>query len=250
MSRSTTSTDVNLLPFQGVLCAVIGILMLLLVAALTTRAVGTLEAGRDGEGGTSGRGETGGIEDAQYAALEEQIRKLNAEFSHRSNELAELRSAAMRLEELIQVRKDAEQLGLTDPEDVYPGLVLRQPTEVQAVPAPGRADKRKPIPLEVTDRGCVIHVRPRAIVVDDPLRNEPVLRSFLEGVLRNRDQQYLLLLVRPNGVETYRRLRTYLEDRFGSDVLAQGQRVRKIKFDLGVEPFDHDWLLVVPEPGL
>ena len=242
--------ELNLFPFLSVLVAVIGILMLFLVSIISTRVIGALTAGgTGGEAESAGPGEDQSplLEDQQHAALELQIRQLAAQLIERRRECKELQNACRRLDDLVKARGDAGDLGPTGAADLFPGLVLGQPIEVEAVPDPARTDARKPIPVELSAEGCTVHSKGKTFVYD-PAANEPSLQQFLKGVDLTKSETYLLLLVHPNGVETCYRLRGYLLEKFGTQVDFEGQRIPRSRIDLGVEPFDRDWLLIERAP--
>jgi hypothetical protein len=75
---------------------------------------------------------------------------------------------------------------------------------------------------------------------------EPKLREFLDSVNSRRRDQYLLFLIRPEGIESFRLIRRYCEEHFPtrlSENLPRNASPSRV-FDFGYEPFSDKWLLV------
>jgi hypothetical protein len=121
----------------------------------------------------------------------------------------------------------------------------RQERTYSVVPYKGtRGDDRRPLYLECTSRGIILH--PDRMEITE-LLDGPVARMEIERrVDRQREQfrlakvddtrpPYFLVLVRPDGISTYYDVQTLL---------------RSMKIDFGYEFVDASWLLDFPEDGL
>jgi len=249
MSRSSSIVELNLFPFLSVLVAVIGILMLNLVSVISTRVIGLQEA-EDGNSPPEGQAAAPAadveIDEAQYREIDERVRRLGVQLARNRKTCRELERAVRELDSLLQTREieTTAGLGWTAPEDAFPGLPLAAPVEVQVVPDPTRADRRTPIPVEVTADGYVVRSDGSSEQLPSLTRDDQPMRQFLQRLDRNRERTYLLLLVHPDGVANYRLLRGLLTGEFGQDVDVEGGKERASRIKVGVEPFDRDWLLL------
>ncbi len=251
MSRSSSTVELNLFPFLSVLVAVIGILILNLVSVISTRAIG-LQQATDGKRPPGHQAEAPppvvALDESQYRDLERQIHQLGSQLVKNRASCRELEQTVRELDAQAHARGDAAALGWTGPEDAFAGLALDAPVEVQAVPDPTRSDRRIPIPVEVTAEGYVVR-HPNKIEQLPSLPQDPKpMRQFLERLDSARDQRYLLVLVRPDGVANYKRLRGLLVSEFAHVVEVDQVKQSASRIAVGVEPFDRNWLLLPGTP--
>lgn len=247
MSRSSSIVELNLFPFLSVLVAVIGILILNLVSVLSTRVI-RLRQAEDGTSPSSQQAQAppsvAVLDENQYRDLENQIRQLGSQLVKNRANCAELERTVRELESRAQSRDDVAALGWTGPEDAFAGLALDAPVEVQAVPDPTRADRRMPIPIEATAEGYVVRHPNSAEPLPGLTQDPKPMQQFLQRVDGQRDQHYLLVLVRPDGVANYKLLRALLDSEFGHVVEVDGLKRRTSRIAVGVEPLDRNWLLL------
>lgn len=252
MSRSQSIVELNLFPFLSVLVAVIGILVLNLVSVVSTRVVRLQEGGPEDsqpEGSAGPAAADGEIDEARYREINGRVRRLAAQLVQNRRTCRELDQTVRELESRLQARKDEDALGWTAPEDAFGGLDLASPVEVRIVPDPSRADRRTPIPVEVTAEGYLVRDGGKSEPLPPLLRDDKPVRQFLERLDRDRDRLYLLLLVHPDGVANYKLLRAFLTQEFAHMVDVEGTKERASRIAVGVEPFDRDWLLLPTTRG-
>ncbi len=134
--------------------------------------------------------------------------------------------------ELDRLARELEQL-----EQTLQALRLLRQRDHQTyslVPYKGRrGDLRRPIYIECNAAGVVLHPQQRALSGEDGLAIRQAVLQHLgqrsdgnEGPEKNRE--YLLLLVRPDGIPNYYRAQAAL---------------RGLKLDFGYEMIDRDWIL-------
>jgi hypothetical protein len=240
MSRSTSTVELNLFPFLSVLVAVIGILILNLVSVISTRVIGL----KQGDGTQTPGSDEETLDETQFRDLENQIRQLGSQLVKNRAECGELERTVRELEARVAAQAVEETLGWTGPEDAFAGLALDAPVEVQAVPDPMRADRRIPIPVEVAAEGYVVRHPNKTEQLPSLTQDPKPMRQFLQQVDTERDQRYLLVLVRPNGVANYKLLRGLLDSEFGHVVDVEQVKRRASRIAVGVEPLDRNWLLL------
>jgi hypothetical protein len=239
--RRRSEIEFSMFPFLSVLCAVIGILMLLLIAVMSTRVIATDASMWPGGTEEALELQTPGISEEQYEALTGEVEQLGrrlAECDARRRQLAQLRA---RLDGLIAGKEDLAQLGPAGMR--REGTRLGMPEAVRVVPDPTRTVSKTPILVEVDAFGYTVYPGRTKYAGDELDRGDSPLRRFLDQVDAARQRQYLVLLLHPSGVASYDRLRQFLHGQYGEDVRVGGKLQRKSRIDLGVEPFSDRWLL-------
>lgn len=251
--RRTSEVELSMFPFLSVLCVVIGILMLFMIAIIGTRilkaeAVERVAAGRlpgpDGSGGGESAGPS--VPDDQHQGLSAEIERLAGRLAAQKNECRELRGLQTQLEDLIEMKRDElDGLAAVAPGGFRSGRALGLPEKVKVVPDTTREVRKKPILVEVTAAGYVVHPEQAEYAVDQLARGDSPLRKFIQRVDAVREREYLLLLVHPNGVTSYKKLRGCLRDNYPEQVRVGVYQVTKTRIDVGVEPFSPDWRVMM-----
>ena len=230
--RPNTQIEISMFPFLSVLCAVVGILMLFMIAIISTRAIRAEDLLRGVV-----------IEKERYAILDSQIRQLEDRLIRRRREHKNLQQLHAGLVDLITAKEDLAELALAPAGDRHEGTQLGAPEEILIVPDSRRKITKKPILVEVTGEAFVVHPEKKRYALRELDRENSPLRGFINSVDRAHDRQYLLLLLHPNGVTAYKKLRRYIKDSYPMQTTAGKYRIRTSRIDLGVEPFSRNWLL-------
>src|SRR5262249_47025282 len=143
-------------------------------------------------------------------------------------------------QELTRLTADLVQLEQTLAD--LKALRARDKQKYSLVPYKGRrGDNRRPLYLECTASGLVFH--PDRLTLEGANMSAQNIRTEVEKRLARRrgagtaangkdDQSYLLMLVRPTGIETYYQTLAALEG---------------VKVDFGYEMIEPDWVLDFPE---
>ena len=242
--RRTSKTEVSMFPFLSVLCAVIGILMLMMIVIIGTRVVADEPPPPPGPGqGSLMSRDWTLIDPDDYQEKERRIRLLAARLVERRQKCEQLRRSYLELASLIEAIEDKHSFTGNDT-DVIAGRALGRPVDVEAVRDPTVATvvTKTPISVEINAEGFVVYPEKRQYPLEDLKKKRSPLQEFLQGVDRAREKQYLLLLVLPNGIAAYGELNTHLKETYPSeDPLEKGELSR---IDVGVEPFSRDWALI------
>jgi len=94
----------------------------------------------------------------------------------------------------------------------------------------GQNQRKVPRYLELSGEGVVLHPEetfvPAAAVGED----DSALHQWLDAIAGNRTAEYVIIAVRPSGIELFGEVRDLVEAR---------------ELDLGYEPIDEDWTLRV-----
>ena len=91
----------------------------------------------------------------------------------------------------------------------------------------GQNNQKSPRYWEASEKGVILYPQKTLVPLKD-LKTSPVLKAALEQLGKNRDKEYLIMAVRPGGIETFQELRRLVE--------VQG-------IDIGYEPLDGGWQL-------
>jgi hypothetical protein len=96
----------------------------------------------------------------------------------------------------------------------------------------GQNEAKTPFYIECRENGIVIH--PGEVFVPQPAIAQPnsALGQLLNRVSARRDREYLIVAVRPDGLEVFREVRDLIEQR---------------DIDIGYEPIDKGWQLKLQE---
>lgn len=233
MARRRVDFEITMFPFLSVLCAIIGVMMLLLLLILGRQVVAEDDASVAGVGSPTQAeaSEPRGLPEDRHAQWDERIRRLRRRLDERRREHARLERLYAQLSSLVAAKEDTAALARSGA-----GRRMRtrlgKPEPVTFVPDPKRDVGKTPIVVEVRADGFVVHTQKTQYPLQQIEQADSPLARFIGGVVARRDRQYLLLLVHPNGVAAYYRMREYLRS-------AHGQST-----DVGKEPFSVDWLLV------
>ncbi|WNC22112.1 hypothetical protein RHG98_12090 [Thermosynechococcus sp. PP22] len=95
-------------------------------------------------------------------------------------------------------------------------------------------DGRTPRYLECRREGVIIHPRKVLVRAADLAKPTSPLAILLANLRRQRDREYIIIAVRPDGFDCFEEVR-YQAERAG--------------VALGYEPFNAEWELCVPAPG-
>ena len=238
MRRKKTTLNVDMFPFLSVLCSVIGVLMLFMMMIISTRVIEAEE--RKPVPPPEPEGQVGvedGIDKETHRRLEEQINRKSAELADRQEEQKRLQKQLEELADLIRDKADLlEQQNLENNKPFDPD----KPTLKKFVPVtdPKNRVTYKPVMLEVTSEGYLLAkdktlfppVKRSGVI----LTADPKLKALFENVRTERNKKYILLLIHPNGAETFQNLRRYWKRNFSS-------------VHLGWEPFSSDWKLILQQ---
>lgn len=261
MPRTRGKVEVSLFPFLSVLCCMIGVFMLFLVAILSTRVI-------DAEGkevppppppdhvGKTANDNPESIDADTYRALEQRLIELTGQLASRHAERDELGRRLESLRAAIDAKRD----------ELAAGKVLqRRPVEldkpdpVRPVPDPNFRVAKKPVYIEVSMEGYLVQpdkkqyppLGKKRVGKDESYTASREFKQFLDKVDQSRQQQYLLILVHPNGAEGYRSLRRFLlQEYYNEEKVQRGLFIytqRKSRIDVGYEPFSKDWQFVAEQ---
>ena len=238
------AVKIDMFPFLSVLCSIIGVMVLLIVLVISSRAfeltqppaapptpVFLPEPERKPPG-------PAGITDEQYTRFRAQIDQLTAELGERHRELSTLSRKIQQLEELLTAKED-ETLTVDHGGDLVIGTDLEPPTDVEFVEDEGFRVTQKPRFIEVQADEFILHPERRTFRVAELQQEKSPLRQFLQAVDKNRQQEYLLFLIHPNGAAAYQEIFTHLVENYGSDKEDEITRI-----GTGKEPFTPGWLLI------
>jgi hypothetical protein len=242
--RPAADTPVTMFPFLSVLCSMIGVLMLFLIVILSGRAVG----GPGPDVDDHGRPIT--IDAETFHAHSAELEKLIAQLQERRAECDRLRGLCTELRGLIQSQEEDAAWRRKTGGPVRTAAPLGAKEQVSFVPdrAGDSRPWKEPILVEVRADGFLVHPElthydAAGLTAED---SEAPLAKFLQSVDAARDRQQLVLLVHPNGVRNYRKLRDYLLEKFGTTVKVPGwpDPVPTSRIDVGVEPCPEQWSVV------
>jgi hypothetical protein len=248
MAHRRNHVEVSMFPFLSVLCAVIGVLVLFIVLVLSTRVVQQDELVRKVEEHQRKRvpGERDaveqGIDNASYQELQTQLQRSREELRQRQVERGRLQRKLAALEDLLAFKMTQQLV----PSKIERGNELCKPEKVLVVETEGMLPsdnyqvKLRPILVECAFDGYttypsrekfpVIH-RVGELVSDVKFEIAPKLKRFLANADKRKKREYLVFLVRPNGVEAFENFRIYM--------MVEHKDVR-----VGWEPFSQEWIVI------
>lgn len=236
MRRRNAEVAVDMFPFISVLCAVIGVLVLILLSLAVTRVAGaSLPSGRTELIVPPEPDELNGISEEEYARLSDMVTALGIKLVDRTQQLNELKQLVFTLDDMLAALED-EQLRPDTGDGLLPGIALDQPEDVEFVPV-ATTDSKRPIFVEARTDTLVVHPAGTVYSLAGLSEKKSLLGKFLEGI--NHRREYLLILVHPSGVYCYDSLREFLVDRFPEERDKKSSRIK-----VGYEPYDESWLLV------
>lgn len=256
MAKRDSKITVDLFPFLSVLCCMIGVLMLYIVAILSTRVIEAEDAIQRGRAsaGTAGPGEDE-VDEETYTQLSQQIDALEQTVLDRQRARFELQSRIEQLQALIEIKQDelAAQKVLARREPIR----LDEPDPVRPVlDTSGFTIAARPITLEVTAEGYLLPDGTfySAVKLEEqkqktketvPPEKKAVVSKELVDFLRKIDADgnkfYLVLFLHPNGTESLSNLRYWLRTDF-PNAAKDDSRIQ-----LGVEPFSRESKLIMSQ---
>jgi hypothetical protein len=262
MARRRTKLELSLFPFLNILFGLIAVLILHIFFIIQMSGV---------EGSAIGRARLGGGQDGDEELeqrLSERLRNLKEQIHKvdRQRNQAEADLEQRRL--LVELRRLQEK-------DLIPGAGKGTAGVPIGAPAPakwrmvpitsgGMDNLKEPILVEVTAESYIVHdfsanplpktklpaipAPPRTKTGDreQPLQAKPQLVEFLTNIDRNKSRRYLLFLIHPEGIDSFKRIKQYCNDHYStpfSEKLPRKPSPFQL-FDIGYEPFSDHWLLV------
>lgn len=91
----------------------------------------------------------------------------------------------------------------------------------------GLNSQKLPRYWECSEKGVILYPQKTLVPLKD-FKQSPVLQAALGDISQKRDKEYLIIAVRPGGIEAFRELRNLVESR---------------GIDIGYEPLDDGWQL-------
>jgi hypothetical protein len=96
----------------------------------------------------------------------------------------------------------------------------------------GKSRGKSPRYIECRNNGIIIHPDGELVPIKNLENQNSPLKTLLNEVKEKRDREYLIVAVRPDGIEVFKKVRDLIE--------TQG-------IDIGYEPIDKDWKLKVEQ---
>jgi hypothetical protein len=90
--------------------------------------------------------------------------------------------------------------------------------------------KKQPRYIECKEDGVVIYPSQEFVSKNDLGKPNSKLANFIEEIKKNKDKEYVIVAVRPNGIEVFQQVRDLIENE---------------KIDIGYEPIEEGWTLKV-----
>jgi hypothetical protein len=281
MARSRGKVELSLFPFLNILFSLIGVLILyifvILVMGRATGRASVQEGQRRGQAAAR-------AQDRDLEELKKRHAELETTFEKKTRELRDLKLEQDQLEVVLDLRRRQDLMPAAGTGTVGVPIGAPIPKEWQLVPVarkPGELVK-EPVLVEVTADQYIAYdfgqdgpprktaypiigspgapepatpkagPRPGARKRGDPKpepagpgQADPRLAEFLDGIHRQRRAKYLLLLVRPEGIDGLRRIVSYIVPKYPTQL---SDNVKDLKpserFDFGFEPFSDQWLLL------
>jgi len=234
-------------PFLSVLCAILGVLMLFLLAIVGRRVIAAedaLAAAGGARAALERRLRSSALPEERFRRLDDELRELQRRLDEQIRRFRELQRLSIRLHEAIAAKEDEAELASSPAAVRSTGTRLAAAERVALVPDPKRQVTKEPILIEVRPQAFLVHPEKTEYSLAQLAAADSPLAKFLRDAYERRDRQYLLLLVAPNGVTAYDQLRAYLRGKYAQAPAPEGTTLRSRSFDLGKEPFLEDWLLV------
>lgn len=243
MPRRQSKIELNFFPFLSILCGLIAILVLFMMIIMTTRVIEeTAVAGvapPSSPPKTVPRPLEDGIPKEDYEKIQAEIDRLAGTLIERQQELEELARKRDELRDLIETKK-LEMVAIPRGKSNKwgpPG----EPTLVDVVPdAEGKGRRKTPIFVECRAEGYLVQpdgdTYPAMTASPDELPiPSPELTKFLDGVRKRSLTEYIVMLVHPNGVETFTALERLLDSESYKTI------------NKGKEPFSTEWQFSKPK---
>ena len=232
-------------PFLSVLCCVIGVLILFMLLIVSTRIVDARQAAA-----LSPRTELGSsLTEQDYLQLQSRLDELANELADRTEQLGSLLERRDELLALAALQRTEAELAVGD--GLLDGVQLVEHPVCKLIPVrePGVRQKQ-PRFIEVDAEGFIVQPGDRRFSIRDiPTEDEQIDRSatptapfqvHLRTAFEKRANEYLLFLVRPNGVEAFEVARQYIIATYPPPPRSSALSA----IDLGWEPFAEEWSLL------
>jgi biopolymer transport protein ExbD len=99
----------------------------------------------------------------------------------------------------------------------------------------GKNQSKTPRYIECQKNGIILHPSQEFVKKNDIENSNSALKRLLSEVKQNSNKEYLIVAIRPDGIEVFKKVRDLIEQ--------QG-------IDIGYEPIDKDWTLKIENPAL
>lgn len=246
MSRQRSNLEFNMFPFLSVLCSLIGVLMLFKLVVMSTRIVPKKAAGvTAAQAAWEGQGKY--LSQQQHDQLSAKLDRLenSAEVLH--HKVAQLTQLRDELRQLVELKTE-EMVPVTG-DELYVGVDICPEIDVELLPRSEHPIPKTPVFIDIQEGAYVVHPQEarypitelpdeEADVGPDDSPESP-LEKYLEEVYQRRDKEYLVFLIRPSGVEGFRRIRDYVVRKYPHPRVPA---LSEIQF--GWEPFSRHWVYV------
>jgi hypothetical protein len=267
MARSRESgAKFDSFPFLNVMVGMIVVMLLFIFFILSTRVMEAQEeaavvAASGGESTEDGSAQApsstasdgaGELTEDEYRSLRQQMDDVSAKIAASRATLDELLRARQELEGVLASKEDAALLAGLDDTGGKTGVVLGEPDPTIMIPDESVKISKKPRFFEVSAETFKIHHDSGEVIypVAELKQRSSAFCQAIAKVDQNRGNEYLLLLVHPNGVEQLTELRKYLLQTHQEQITRPGPIpgltliITKCRIDIGTEPFAREWLLV------
>lgn len=94
----------------------------------------------------------------------------------------------------------------------------------------GKNQGKQPRYIECTKDGLVIYPSKTFIPKQNIQKENPQLSKFISEVKKNSNKEYVIMAIRPQGIEVFQEIRDLLENE---------------KIDIGYEPIEEGWTLKI-----
>ena len=232
MRRQTSEIEISMFPFLSVLCAAIGILMLMIIVIIGTRVIQTQPT----QGSTAGgldqlqNSNLAGLDEVQRQNLQSRIRELEDKLARRRAEYRQISQMHTRLKDLLDRKELQERLTVR-----HLGTSLDKKDLVHVVPDKRENFDLQPIYIEVRPAAFVVHPEKQSFPPEQLQQSDSALQRHLRTVSLKRDTHYLVFLVRPAGVRAFKKMREYLRKTYRGAIR------------IGLEPIPDNWEITQPE---
>ena len=97
-----------------------------------------------------------------------------------------------------------------------------------------KGDNQAKIPryIECREDGVILHPSQEFVSKSDINNTRSKLSQLIATVSKNRDQEYLIVVLRPEGIEVFQQVR---------------EKVEKLGIDIGYEPLEKGWKLTIEQ---
>ena len=247
MPRHRGKIGVDLFPFLSVLCSVIGVMMLMMMFVMSTRVIEATPT----EPPPPPPGQKGiedGVDQQTYDGLDQEIGRLETELNERLQQRDALLQQYQRLLAVLDEKRT--QLDVPDLSRRRKPIELDRGIPVEVEEDPEHAVDKQPTFVEVRAEGYLVHPSKEsfpAITLGDSssgvlFEADPALARFLRAFSKRSGNEYLVLLIHPNGTEAFSNLRRYIRSK---NYLENPEAARGGEIELGWEPFSREWEVIV-----